>query len=91
MLSISLHAQTIPKNVESLTDEELIEFYEQFELDGLSQEELLKKATELGITPTQLSILKSRYQNIQEKLKQKKDNTISTDNENLLNSDKELD
>lgn len=91
MLSISLHAQTIPKNVESLTDEELIEFYEQFELDGLSQEELLKKATELGITPTQLSILKSRYQNIQEKLKQKKNNTISTDNENLLNSDKELD
>ena len=90
-LTFTIHGQTIPKNVESLTDEELVEFYEQYELEGLSQDELLKKATELGINPAQLSILKSRFQNIQEKIKLKKNNILTTDNETLLNSDNETD
>lgn len=53
-------AQALPVNIESLSDEQLIQLATRYNLMGLSETELETKAKEAGLTTDQILLLKKR-------------------------------
>jgi protein involved in polysaccharide export with SLBB domain len=53
-------AQTMPMNIENLTDQQLIILMSQYQLFGLSDLEMEMKAREKGLSPDQITLLKKR-------------------------------
>ncbi len=53
-------AQTMPMNIENLTDQQLIILMGQYQLFGLSDLEMEMKAREKGLSPDQVTLLKKR-------------------------------
>jgi protein involved in polysaccharide export with SLBB domain len=57
---IQVSAQQPPINIESLSDEQLMQLVSRYQLSGLSESELDEKAREYGISSDQILILKKR-------------------------------
>jgi protein involved in polysaccharide export with SLBB domain len=57
---LTVSAQQLPINIESLTDQQLIQLIGQYQLAGLSEVELEAKAREKGLSTDQILILKKR-------------------------------
>lgn len=59
-MAFGVHAQQLPINIESLTDQQLVQLIGQYQLSGLSEAELEAKAREKGLTTDQILVLKKR-------------------------------
>ena len=57
---LNLEAQNLPVNVETLSDEQLLQLISQYQLSGLSEAELYERAREKGISSDQILLLKKR-------------------------------
>jgi protein involved in polysaccharide export with SLBB domain len=57
---VQVPAQQIPINIESLSDEQLMQLISRYQLSGLSESELEEKAKEFGLSTDQILILKKR-------------------------------
>lgn len=60
VLCLGLHAQSLPVNIESLSDEQLLQLATKYQLVGLSDAELEAKAKEAGLSTDQILLLKKR-------------------------------
>lgn len=60
MIQCLLMAQTLPVNIESLSDEQLMQLVSRYQLSGLSEAELDSKAREAGLSSDQILVLKKR-------------------------------
>lgn len=69
--AINLHAQTPTLRIETMTDEQLVKFLQQYDLIGLSEMEIESKARDKGIPSEQIALLQKRLAKLDPQLLQK--------------------
>ena len=60
LIQVKATAQLNPNNIESLTDQQLIQLVNQYDLAGLSETDFNQKAKEIGLNGEQIQLLQKR-------------------------------